>query len=108
METAQSLFGSVDEIPESYSLMWMTVGRRYFEDIWDYNVYDVIGAYDKDVLIIHGDADNIVPISASERALEVYPSAELKVLPGAGHGLHGQDAETATEYMLQYLQEHCR
>lgn len=29
-------------------------------------------------------------------------------LPGAGHGLHGQDAETATEYMLEYLQAHCR
>lgn len=42
------------------------------------------------------------------RELDYYPSAELKVLPGAGHGLHGQDAETATEYMLEYLQAHCQ
>ena len=32
------------------------------------------------MLLIHGDADSIVPLSYSERALEVYPSAELKVI----------------------------
>ena len=109
VEDAQALFASADEIPETYSMFgWMSVGRTYFEDLPDYDVYSVIGAYEKDVLLIHGDADGIVPISSSERALEVYPSAELKVLPGAGHGLHGQDAETATEYMLEYLHAHCR
>lgn len=109
VENAQALFAGADDIPETYSMFgWMTVGRTYFEDLLDYDVYREIGAYEKDVLLIHGDADGIVPISSSERALEVYPSAELKVLPGAGHGLHGQDAETATEYMLEYLQAHCR
>lgn len=109
VEDAQALFGSVEDIPDTYAMFgWMTVGRAYFEDLLDYDVYSVIGAYEKDVLLIHGDADGIVPLSSSERALEVYPSAELKVLPGAGHGLHGQDAETATAYMLEYLQEYCR
>lgn len=108
VETVQALFSGPDEIPDSYHFMWMTVGRRYFEDVWDYDVYDVIGAYDKDVLLIHGDSDSIVPLSSSERALEVYPSAQLKIIPGAGHGLHGEDAETATEYMVEYLQSHCR
>lgn len=108
-EDAQALFATVEDIPDTYAMFgWMTVGRAYFEDLLDYDVYSVIGAYEKDVLLIHGDADGIVPLSSSERALEVYPSAELKVLPGAGHGLHGQDAETATEYMLEYLQAHCR
>lgn len=106
-EDVQALFSSVEDIPETYSMFgWMTVGRTYFEELLDYDVYSVIGAYEKDVLLIHGDADGIVPLSSSERALEVYPSAELKVLPGAGHGLHGQDVETATEYMLKYLQAH--
>lgn len=109
VEDVQGLFASVDDIPETYSMFgWMTVGRTYFENLLDYDVYGVIGAYEKDVLLIHGDSDGIVPISSSERALEVYPSAELKVLPGAGHGLHGQDAEKATEYILEYLQAHCR
>lgn len=109
VEDAQALFATATDIPETYSMFgWMTVGRTYFEDLLGYDVYGVIGAYEKDVLLIHGDADGIVPLSSSERAVEVYPSAELKVLPGAGHGLHGQDAEIATEYMLEYLQAHCR
>lgn len=108
-EDVQALFATEQDIPETYSMFgWMTVGRKYFQDLMDYDVYSVIGAYEKDVLLIHGDADSIVPISSSERALEVYPSAELKILPGAGHGLHGQNAETATGYMLEYLQAHCR
>lgn len=78
--------------------------RRYFEDVQGLDIYDVIGAYDKDVLLIHGDSDGIVPLASSERALEVYPSAELKIIPGAGHGLAGRDAERATEYMVEYLQ----
>lgn len=108
VETVQEMFSDPEEIPDSYHFLWMTVGRGYFEDVWDLDVYDVIGAYDKEVLLIHGDSDSIVPLSSSERALEVYGSAELKILPGAGHGLHGQDAETATGYMLEYLQRQCR
>lgn len=107
VEDAKALFPSAEDIPETYSMFgWMTVGRTYFEDLLDYDPYRVIGAYDKDVLLIHGDSDGIVPLSSSERALEVYPSAELKILPGAGHGLSGSSAEQAVQYMLEYLQEH--
>jgi non-heme chloroperoxidase len=39
-------------------------------------------------LIIHGDADQIVPISASAlRTAALIPGATLKVYPGAPHGL---------------------
>jgi len=107
VEDIQALFSSVEDIPETYSMFgWMTVGRIYFEDLLDYDVYSVISAYDKDVLLIHGDSDGIVPLSSSERALEVYPSAELNVLAGAGHGLSGAKADQAVQYMLEYLQTH--
>ncbi len=45
-----------------------TVGRAYAENLLDYDVYEAISAYDKDVLLIHGDADSIVPLSYSEKA----------------------------------------
>ena len=80
----------------------MTVGRAYFEDLLDYDVYADIADFDKDVLILHGDEDSVVPLSYSERALEVYPSAELKILQGAGHGLSGKDARIAIDFMTQY------
>jgi pimeloyl-ACP methyl ester carboxylesterase len=40
------------------------------------------------VLVIHGDADAIVPIEASgKRAAELIPNAQLKIYPNGPHGL---------------------
>lgn len=99
-------FETVEDIPDTYYLMWMTVGRAYSENLLDYDIYEAISTYDKDVLLIHGDADSIVPLSYSEKAVEVYDSARLEVLPGAGHGFSGSDAEQAVTWMLEYLEAH--
>lgn len=105
-ERANELFQSVEEIPDTYFFLWMEVGRAYFEPLIGYDIYEEIAAYDQDVLLIHGDADSIVPLSYSERALEVYPSAELKVISGGGHGFYGEDARQTVDYMLEYLEAH--
>ena len=105
-ERANELFQSVEEIPDTYFFLWMEVGRAYFEPLTGYDIYEEIAAYDRDVLMIHGDADSIVPLTYSERALEVYPSSELKVISGGGHGFYGEDARQAIEYMLEYLEAH--
>lgn len=57
-------------------------------------------------MLIHGDRDSLVPLSYSERALEVYPSAELEIIPGAGHGFSGGDFDLAVSYLLEYLGNH--
>lgn len=105
-ERANELFQSVEEIPDTYFFLWMEVGRAYFEPLIGYDIYEEIAAYDRDVLMIHGDADSIVPLTYSERALEVYPSSELKVISGGGHGFYGEDARQAIDYMLEYLEAH--
>ena len=106
VDEANSLFESVQQIPETYYFMWMNVGRAYFEPLLDYDIYGAIAAYDRDVLLIHGDADSIVPLEYSQRALQAYPSAELEVIPGAGHEFYGEDAQQAIACMLDYLQAH--
>ena len=105
-ERANELFQSEEEIPDTYSFMWMEVGHDYFASLLGYDIYAVIAGYDRDVLLLHGDADAIVPFSASERALEAFPSASLEVLPGAGHGFSGEDESTATRLIADYLQSH--
>lgn len=37
------------------------------------------------VAILHGDADDVVPLRVSDSYLRSHPSAELRVLRGAGH-----------------------
>lgn len=93
VDNANEQFESVEDIPDTYHLMWMTVGHVFAEDLLDYDIYEAISAYKKDVLLIHGDADSIVTLSYSKKAVEAYDSALLEVLPGAGHGFYGSDAE---------------
>lgn len=77
---------------DSFWLAGMMAGHK--------NAYDCIKAFsetdltedlkrfDKPTLIVHGDDDQIVPIDASARAAaKLVPHAELKVYPGAPHGL---------------------
>ncbi|MBQ9719818.1 MAG: alpha/beta fold hydrolase, partial [Oscillospiraceae bacterium] len=78
-----------NDIPETMNLMGSTIGRIYNEDAMSFDIYDLMDDYPREVLIIHGTNDNIAPISYSERAVTVFPSAELVKIEGAGHGFYG-------------------
>lgn len=103
VDTAQQLYKTADDIPEISFHLWMTVGRAYFEPLLNYDVYADVAAYTEDVLILHGDADEIVPLAYSERALDVYPSAQLMVIEGAGHGFYGENEALALQAIAGYL-----
>lgn len=91
------------DVPSTVNFMGMVIGRPYFEDLYDFDTYGYISRYDKHVLIVHGNRDGIVPLSYSEQAVEAYPSAELKVINGAGHGFGGKEQSLAIEYLLDYM-----
>ena len=46
-----------------------------------------------DTLIIHGDADSIVPFSSSERFAQMYGRCKLINIPGTDHGFGVGDDE---------------
>ena len=52
----------MEDIPDTFYHMWMTVGHVFAEDLLNYDFYQAISGYKKDVLLIHGDADSIVPL----------------------------------------------
>lgn len=104
-EEANSLFADAAAIPDSYYFLWMEVGRAYFEPLIGYDVYEDIGNYTKDVWILHGDADTIVPLSSSKRTQDIYDHAELLVLPGSGHGFYGDAQQEAIDAILGYLRD---
>lgn len=106
VDDAKEQFDSTADIPDTYYHLWMTVGRIFAENLLDYDIYGVISAYKKDVLLIHGDADGIVPLSYSEKAAWAYNSAQLEVISGAGHGFSGEDARKAIDWILEYLNTH--
>ena len=48
-------------------------------------VEDAIDRYRGPVLIVHGDADEAVPVAYGIRAAEAYANAKLVLLPGDDH-----------------------
>jgi non-heme chloroperoxidase len=60
--------------------------------------------FDVPTLIIHGDDDQIVPIDASAHlAAKIVKNAELKIYPGAPHGLTVTHRERLNADILEFL-----
>lgn len=56
------------------------------------------------VLVVHGDADKVVPIDGSaRRAAKMLRNARLEVIPGAPHGLAATHADQLNPLMLDFL-----
>lgn len=82
------------------------VGPVFFWDSYDLDVYGTIGNYTGLVLLLHGTADKLVPVSVSEKALEVYENAELKVIEGGNHGFPPlEDGTNVREIAYNYIME---
>lgn len=100
-------FRSLDEVPAKvFYRNQLEVGYRYFADLWNYDPYGEIGRYTGPVLIIHGTADPVVPVSYSESARDVYEDAVLKLIPGGGHGFNPEDRGKALADIMEFLQAH--
>ncbi len=69
-----------------------------------------VSADDPPVLLIHGDADELVPISNSERMhaalTEVNVANEMVVIEGAAHGFRGPAAERAQQESVAFFTAH--
>lgn len=106
-ETYFQQYGSVEDIPdEEFESMGVPLGAIYAKDARSFDIYEEIGKYKGDVLICHGDKDTLVDLSYSEKAIEVYDSAELKVIQYGEHGFQGKLAREATGYTVEFLQAH--
>lgn len=101
---AREEYSSADEVPETSDLMGMTVGKIYYTDVLGMDVYQQISRYTGSVLILHGDRDNLVPISYSQKAVQMYSSASLTVIKNGGHGFYGSMQKEAAEDALNFIE----
>lgn len=72
-------------------------------DMWDQEPYALIQEYGKNILLIHGSRDSIIPIACSDRLAETVDNVEYHVIQGADHGYLGEDFELAVSYITNFL-----
>lgn len=90
--------GSVENVTDT--VLWdIPIGKCYLMDIWDLDTYGEIVKYEGPVFIYHGTADDIVPLSYSEKARDTYKNAELTIVEGGGHTF-SQDMEKEVDLKI--------
>lgn len=76
-------WGNMGGLADMFSL-----SETFIESLKDYDVWSHIGTYPRPVAIIHGSKDIVVPVSNSEKAVQLYPDARLHIIEGASHGFN--------------------
>ena len=109
-----SLFYPAFNIPETMVKFYgEDSDDPYIQKLKDFDVFSNIGNFEKDVLIVHGTSDFIVPYSYSQHASEIYKNCELHLIEGANHGFNkenmwyfGNYDEETWSYEEAFLQKH--
>ena len=96
-------FPDKNNIPKMQNFWGMNLGRNFFETAIEMDVNELTGKYAGPVLIVHGSADDIVPLRYAEEAQKRYPNARLEVLPGERHGFSPVGAQTARNLVLEHV-----
>lgn len=98
-------FPSEKAIPETVDFWGMKLGRIYFSSIRGLQIFETIGSYPGNVLILHGDRDPVIPMDYMIEAQKTYAHGELVVLPGEGHGFSPEGAGTSRERVLSFFKK---
>ncbi len=96
-------FPDVDDIPEIHRVWEVPLCKCFFETLHGFDVFEQIGNYSKNVLIMHGDKDNIVPLEYSDRANKIYKNSKLQVFSGEGHGFSANGDRRVAEMLVDFI-----
>lgn len=104
-DAVRAHYEKLPELPDEDEVFGVHLSRAYAEAAMARDPFAAMKSYPKDVLIIHGSADEAVPLSYSERAAATYDHARLEVIEGAGHGFRGEDRARAGRLILEFFQQ---
>lgn len=96
----------MDTVFESFDIGGLLLGNDFVKDVLSIDIYEKAAAYNKNVLLLHGDMDPTVPIAASERYLEVYGTkASLHIIDGADHTFNTKPWEDEVlDYTIGFIE----
>ena len=93
-----------EHIPESFGLDGRRLNGSYLADARRIHSEDSLRKYDGPVLIIHGDQDEVIPLSVSREAAALCKNSRLVILPGDDHDYHlhtGMMTEAVKQFLLE-------
>ena len=87
-----------------YVELWggMKLGAQYIRTAFSLPIYETAAKYQGPALIIHGNADRVVPYTYGERYHEIWPKSELVIQEYFDHGF-SQNIYRTTDIVADYL-----
>lgn len=105
-DAVRQAFPNRDLLADRFPIMSMDVSGEFLRSCYDYDFYEHIPAFPRDVLLFHGDADKAVPLSYSQRAASLFPNCELRVILGGRHGFTGEQYWQVVDQATDWLRTH--
>ena len=95
--------------PGEYVELWggMKLGGDYIRTAFNLPIYETAAKYQGPALVIHGNADRVVPYTYGERFHQVWPKSEYVMQEYFDHGF-SQNIYRTTDIVSQYLITHLK
>ena len=90
--------------PGEYVELWggLKLGGNYIRTAFSLPIYETAAKYQGPALIIHGNADRVVPYTYGERFHQIWPKSELVIQEYFDHGF-SQNVYRTTDIVSEYL-----
>lgn len=90
--------------PGEYVELWggLKLGRQYIRSAFTLPIYETAAKYQGPALIIHGNADRVVPYTYGERFHKIWPKSELVIQEYFDHGF-SQNIYRTTDIVSDFL-----
>ena len=90
--------------PGEYVELWggLKLGADYIRTAFSLPIYETAAKYQGSALIIHGNADRVVPYTYGERFHQIWPNSELVIQEYYDHGFT-QNMYRTTDIVSEYL-----
>ncbi|MDV7694826.1 hypothetical protein A7K95_00170 [Pediococcus parvulus] len=99
----QRLFAN-QKLPKTFDFAGMCLGKVYVEKLSKYDLWGNSTKFKGPTLIVHGTADQTVPIRYSIEAVRKFTKARLVEVTHAGHDFYGRDQMKVSEEILRFLE----
>ncbi len=87
-------------------VMGMPLSHVYYDRLVGYNVFEEMGKYKGEVMIVYGDKDPIAAGDYIERARKAYRHCEVNVVPEGAHGFPASVTHVqANDFIVKFLKQ---
>ena len=95
--------------PGEYVELWggLKLGGQYIRTAFNLPIYETAAKYQGPALIIHGNADRVVPYTYGERFHKIWPKSELVIQEYFDHGF-SQNLYRTTDIVSDFLIKHLK